>query len=97
MPPKKNKRAILHYNKKAMTFYQFKALSQYKQYEYIKSKGVIIANRITAAYKFLLYQIDSFYVELKYNLFETKIEFIRCFSDTKNLDPYLGDISLPEL
>jgi hypothetical protein len=80
-----------------MTLYQFKSLSGYKQHQYIKRKGVFIAQRISTAYKFLLYQIDSFYVELKYNVFETKIEVIRCFSDTKNLDPYLGDISLPEL
>jgi hypothetical protein len=80
-----------------MTFYQFKALSAYKQYQYLKKRGVMIAQRITTAYKFLLYQIDSFYVELKYNLLETKIEVIRCFSDTKDLDPYLGDISLPEI
>jgi hypothetical protein len=79
-----------------MTFYQFKSLSEYKQYEAIKAKGVIIADRISTAYKFLLYQVDSFYVELKYNLFETKIEAIRCFSGTKGLEPYLGDISLPE-
>jgi hypothetical protein len=80
-----------------MTFYQFKALSAYKQYQYLKKRGVMIAQRITTAYKFLLYQIDSFYVELKYNLLETKIEVIKCFSDTKDLDPYLGDISLPEI
>jgi hypothetical protein len=80
-----------------MTFLQFKSLSEYKQYEILKQKGVIIAQRITTAYKFLLYQIDSFYVELKYNLFETKIEDMKCFLDTKGLDPYLGDISLPEL
>ena len=80
-----------------MTFYQFKALSAYKQYQYLRKRGVMIAQRITTAYKFLLYQIDSFYVELKYNLIETKIEVIKCFSDTKDLDPYLGDISLPEV
>jgi len=80
-----------------MTFYQFKALSAYKQYQYLRKRGVMIAQRITTAYKFLLYQIDSFYVELKYNLLETKIEVIKCFSDTKDLDPYLGDISLPEV
>jgi hypothetical protein len=80
-----------------MTLYQFKALSAHKQYEYLKKRGVMIAQRISAAYKFLLYQIDSFYVELKYNFLETKIEVIKCFSDTKDLDPYLGDISLPEL
>ena len=80
-----------------MTFYQFKALSEYKQYELVRNKGVIIADRISTAYKFLLYQIDNFYVELKLNLFETKIEAIKCFFDLKGLDPYLGDISLPEV
>jgi len=80
-----------------MTFLQYKALSKYKQYEVLKEKGVIIADRISTAYKFLLYQIDNFYVELKCNLFETKIEAIKCFFDTRDLDPYLGDISLPEL
>src|SRR5436190_6697938 len=97
MPVVKSKKSYCAPNKKLMTLYQFKALSEYKQYEYIKSNGVVIAKRISAAYKFLLYQIESFYVELKYNLFETKIEVIRCFSGTKDLDPYLGDISLPEL
>lgn len=80
-----------------MNFYQFKALSEYKQYETLKHKGVIIADRITTAYKFLLYQMDSFYVELKYNLFGTKIEAIKCFFDTKDLDPYLGNISIPDV
>jgi hypothetical protein len=80
-----------------MTFLQFKSLSPYKQFEILTKKGVMIADRIGTAYKYLLYQIDSFYVELKYNLFETKIEAIKCFFDTKDLDPYLGDISLPDL
>ena len=80
-----------------MTFYQFKALSKYKQYETLKQKGVQIADRISTAYKFFLYQLDSFYVELKYNLYGTKIEGIKCFIDTKDLEPYLGDISFPDM
>jgi hypothetical protein len=80
-----------------MTFYQFKVLSEYKQYEFLKNKGVFIAGRISTAYKFFLYQIDSFYVELKYNLYETRIEAIKCFSDLKPLDPYLENIKLPGL
>lgn len=80
-----------------MTFQQFKSLSPYKQFEVLAKKGVMIGDRISTAYKFILYQIDSFYVEVKSNLFDTKIETIKCFFDTKDLDPYLGDISLPEL
>jgi hypothetical protein len=80
-----------------MTFIQFKSLSEYKQHETLKKKGIVIGNRISASYKFFLYQIENFYVELKYNLSETNIEAIKCFFDTKYLDPYLGDISMPEL
>ena len=80
-----------------MTFLQFKSLSEYKRFVILNQKGVIIANRISTAYKFILYQIDSFYVELKCNLFETKLEDMKCFFDTKYLEPYLGDIGLPDL
>jgi len=80
-----------------MTFLQFKSLSPYKQFEILTKKGVMIADRISTAYKYILFQIDSFYVEVKSNLFETKIEAIKCFFDTKDLDPYLNDIGLPEL
>lgn len=80
-----------------MTFLQFKSLSPYKQFEALANKGVMVANRITTVYKFLLYQIDSFYVEVKSNLFESKIEGIKCFFDTQELDPYLEDIALPDL
>jgi hypothetical protein len=80
-----------------MTFNQFKSLSPYKQYELLVKKGVMVADRISTAYKFLLYQIDSFYVEVKSNLFESRVESIKCFFDTKDLDPYLRDISLPDL
>jgi len=80
-----------------MTFLQFKSLSPYRQFEILTQKGVKIADRITTAYKFLLYQIDSFYVEVKSNLFESKIEAIKCFFDTKELDPYIEDITLTDL
>jgi hypothetical protein len=80
-----------------MTFLQFKSLSPYKQFEILAQKGVMIGDRISIAYKFILYQLDSFYVEVKSNLFDKKIEAIKCFFDTKNLEPYLDDISLPEL
>jgi hypothetical protein len=80
-----------------MTFLQFKSLSLYKQFEVLANKGVMVANRITTVYKFLLYQIDSFYVEVKSNLFESKIEGIKCFFDIEELDPYLEDIILPDL
>ena len=80
-----------------MTFLQFKSLSPYKQFEILAHNGVMIADRISIAYKFILYQIDSFYVEVKSSLFDKKIEAIKCFFDTKNLEPYLDDIGLPEL
>ena len=63
----------------------------------LTNKGVMVANRIITVYKFLLYQIDSFYVEVKSNLFESKIEGTKCFFDAQELEPYLEDIELPDL
>ena len=80
-----------------MTFLQFKSFSPYKQFEVLANKGVMVANRITTVYKFLLYQIDSFYVEVKSNLFKSKFESMKCFFDTQELDPSLEDIALPDL
>jgi len=79
-----------------MTYLQFESLTPFNQFEILTEKGVMIGNRVCAAHKFLLYQIDSFYVELKYDLIGTKLEATKCFFDIKDLEQYLGDISLPE-
>jgi hypothetical protein len=43
----------------------------------------------------LLYQIDSFYVELHYSLAQHEIIGIYPFICTSQLDPYLQEIAIP--
>ena len=46
-----------------MTLYQFKLLRERDQYNTVWEKGILVDARITEQYKFLLYRVDTFYVE----------------------------------
>jgi hypothetical protein len=80
-----------------MTLYEYKILDEPEQYNVLWSKEVFIDHRIRATYNFLLYQIEGFYVELKYNREENKMQGIRSFSSTEQLEPYLRKIKLLEM
>lgn len=53
-----------------MTLYQFNALKKPEQYETVWKEGVFLADRVNDNYKYLLYQINSFYVEVQYSTIE---------------------------
>jgi len=78
-----------------MTLYQFKTLDEEEQYNTVWNNGVFIAVRISKEDKFLLYQIDGFYVELKYDVNINKIVELRSFGNVSRLEPYLINIPLP--
>lgn len=60
-------------------------------------RGVHIAHRKDNGYRLLLYQIEGFYVELKYNPGINKIIGLRSFINVNQLEPYLEQIELPKL
>ena len=76
-----------------MTLYESKCLDEMEQMEAIWN-GVHLANRDDAEHKILLYQIDSFYVEVFYHKEYNVIRRIRSFSNTGPLEPYLAQIDL---
>jgi len=78
-----------------MTLYQFKTLDEEEQYNTVWNNGVLIAGRTSKEDKFLLYQIDGFYVELKYDVDMNKTVELRSFDNLSRLDPYLKNIPLP--
>ena len=78
-----------------MTLYQFKTLDEEEQYNTVWNNGVLIAGRTSKEDKFLLYQIDGFYVELKYDVNINKIVELRSFGNASRLEPYLISIPLP--
>jgi hypothetical protein len=78
-----------------MTLYQFKALDETQQYEVLWDKGVFITHRAEAGCTLMLYQIDAFYVELKYDSDMNKLVCLRSFLSTNRLELYLKNIHLP--
>jgi hypothetical protein len=59
--------------------------------------GAFIAMADKGFLKVLLYQINSFYVEVYYNCDLGRVEEFRCFDSTDGLEPYLAAIDLSEL
>lgn len=56
--------------------------------------GVHVADRDDGEYKIILYQIDSFYVEVFYHKEHNVVKRYRPFSDPKELDPYLNQFDI---
>ena len=79
-----------------MTLYQFNALDEMEQAEAVWS-GVHIGERRDEEHNILLYQIDSFYVEVYFNRELNVIRKFRSFSSTDQLGPYLDSIDIKQL
>jgi len=80
-----------------MTLIQFDQKNENEQRELIKSRGVFMGSRLKGENKILLYQVDSFYIELFYDRFEEiqiPIRLLRTFEGVDSLDPYLKKIDI---
>jgi len=81
-----------------MTLYQFNFLDELEQSEVLWDKGVMIGDLEDKVYKYILYQIDSFYVELKYHKENNVIQGMKTFASTDApLKPYLDKLDLDKL
>lgn len=76
-----------------MTLYEFNGLDEMEQAEAVW-EGVFISDREDEEHKILLYQVDSFYVEVFYHKEYNVIRKFRSFSSTEQLHPYLENINL---
>jgi hypothetical protein len=72
-----------------MNLYSYKALEEYEQFEMLFEKGVLLMDRSDNKYSYVLYQVDSFYVEIKHELCNDAINSLRSFSSPDLLEPYL--------
>jgi hypothetical protein len=79
-----------------LTLYQFKALSGFEQAEAVWT-GTLLAHREEGFFRILLYQVDSFYVEVYYHKAGNVLSSFRPFTTTKLLEPYLQDINIEEI
>ena len=77
-----------------MTALQYNILPSFKQLSLVWSKGVYLAKRIEDHFSVMLYQLQSFYVEVYYDNQEGEVEKIYSFNETDNLEPYLPKLNI---
>ena len=73
-----------------LTLYQFKQLKESDQYVAVWNEGTLLDARFDNHLRFLLYKIDSFYVEIKYNGATNALEGLKSFVNIRPLIPYLN-------
>lgn len=77
-------------NQSILTLYQFKRLKESDQYVTVWKNGILLDARFDNHLRFLLYQIDSFYVEIKYNCETNELEGLKGFISIRRLIAYLN-------
>ena len=78
-----------------MKLYEFLALSDALQYQVVWEQGVHIDNILFEKVNYVLYSINDFYVEVRYDAINNKILGKLAFKGGEPLDKYLG--GLPEV
>ena len=68
---------------------EFTQLPIQQQLDTLYFTGDVLANRYEGDEIFLLYNLHNFYVELRYNAYNSKIKAVTTFRDTDRLEPYL--------
>lgn len=80
-----------------MTFQQFRSLPKDLQRKVVKHCGVFLFGRTGVGVNVMLYQIESFYVEIYFDEKMSEATHIRSFEETRHLDPYLRMVDVSEL
>ncbi|MEO6329850.1 MAG: hypothetical protein ABIO55_13005 [Ginsengibacter sp.] len=80
-----------------MTLYEYNHLDQAEQFEVLYKSGVHISDRADSDYCIILFQLDSFYVELYFHIERNTLKKLRSFSNVDFIKPYLEQIDLSEL
>jgi len=80
-----------------MTMDRFQLLSQKEQIAMLYQQGVYIGKKKAGAATMLLYQLESFYIEITYASYRRLIRTIKYSDSTSVLDPYLEQIPIEYL
>jgi hypothetical protein len=72
-------------------------MDENKKINFLHLHGIYIGKRKLTQLCTVLYQLDSFYVEIYYRKYRTYIDKIRVFESTDLLEPYLDQIDVEHL
>ena len=75
-----------------MTFKEYTNLTETDQDWILWSCGVAVAKRSDKLYNYILYQVEGFYIELKFHAGQKKVIAIYSFDDINLIDPYLDEL-----
>ena len=76
---------------------EFQLLSQKEQIAMLYQQGIYIGKEKAGGATILLYQLDSFYIEITYAIYRRAIQTIKYSDSTSILDPYLDQIPIQYL
>ena len=80
-----------------MTQQQFTAMDKAQQRIYLLTEGTFLAERRTAMYDLMLYDLHGFYVEAAFYQRTNKVAYFKVLDNTGSLAPYLASIDLDGL
>ena len=80
-----------------MLLHEFKYQEKQKKTRLLLDYGTYLASRFTKGYQLLLFAVDSFYVEVHYDIEHELLSYFKAFSGDDELEPYLSQIDLSPL
>lgn len=75
-----------------MTIRSFLQLTEEEQLTLLTEEGIYIGKRTDRPFLSVLYQLESFYVEILYREYRRLIWIMNCSESTAILDPYLDQV-----
>lgn len=76
-----------------MTLYEFNVLNLNNKMEHVYKKGMYLDTISENNYRYLLYAVNMFFVEVVYNVVSNKIEKLNSFKTGDIMNKYSIDLS----
>jgi hypothetical protein len=83
--------------KRVASLSDFNELSQQQQYALLHSDGVYVGKRKESGQTVILFQLYSFYVEVRYRVYRQEIDFLTLSDQMDILEPYIDQIQVRDL
>ena len=80
-----------------ITLYEFNSLNEFEKGEALWEYGVHVSERFDGEFGYSLYQLNDFYVEVKYNGGINAITKFTSFCTYTKLEPYLENVDLSKI
>lgn len=77
-----------------MLIHVFLSLAVFDRAEYVRRNGVYLMCRLEDIYLYKLFELDGYFVEIRFNYQEDYIESVEAFQHTEKLLPYLEHIDV---